>query len=179
MLIGTLVLAIGCSSTGDSGAQRRDASTTSTTHAKAATAAPTTPPISTVTGGTASAPSNPDATGSILMVKLYVADLGKAQAFYHDVFGATLAVEMGAHVHIVTFPNGGPVLLLLYSLYYDTDKKGSFIMKVPTLATTKPLALAHGAREQGTFAGAPGGQAAKSVDLLDPWGNQVEILQLG
>ena len=61
----------------------------------------------------------------------------------------------------------------------DGDKHGAFIFRVPDLQATKALALENGAEEQGTFAGAPAGQEAMSIDLLDPWGNQIEILQLG
>ena len=40
-------------------------------------------------------------------------------------------------------------------------------------------AAALATKEQRKFAGNPGGQAAQSIDFLDPWGNQVEILQIG
>ena len=88
---------------------------------------------------------------------------------------------MGAGVDIVSFPNGGPGALLIKAGPQDKDKKmhGAFIMQVPDLASAKAAALANGAKEQGTFKGQPGGIAAKSVDILDPWGNQIEILQLG
>ena len=112
------------------------------------------------------------------MIKLYVGDLAKAQHFYSEVFGATPSLELGNTAHIMTFPKGGPGLVLLRAAPSDATKQGSFIIKEPNLRTAKALALANGATEQGTFAGNPGGQSATSVDLLDPWGNQVEVLQL-
>ena len=98
-------------------------------------------------------------------------------SFYGTVFGATPAATMGA-IQIVTFPDGGPGLVLLPSDSESPDH-GAFIIQVPDLGAAKTLALANGATEQGTFEGKPGGQDAQSVDLLDPWGNQIEILQLG
>jgi len=129
------------------------------------------------TAGTA----DPNATGTILMIKLPVGDVEAAEKFYATLFGATPAAAMGGGIKIVTFPGGGPGLVLLGrdSNLPDSDGHGAFIIKVPNLEATKTLALANGATEQGTFAGTPNGQAAKSIDLLDPWGNQIEILQLG
>ena len=113
------------------------------------------------------------------MLKLYVGDMSAGDAFYSTVLGAKLVAEMGTGVHIMTFPGGGPGVLLIQAGPDDAMKQGSFIFKVADLQATKALALANGATEQGTFAGTPGEQAAKSVDVLDPWGNQIEILQLG
>ena len=113
------------------------------------------------------------------MVKIYVGDLDKAEQFYGAVFGAKRVLEMGAFAHIVTFPKGGPGLVLLKAGANNANQKGAFIIQVPNLAVAETAALANGATKQGTFAGAPGGQAAKSIDLLDPWGNQIEILQVG
>lgn len=144
------------------------------------TAPPTTLPISTVpTTQAAPDAGAPAPTGKILMLKMYVDDLATAEQFYGSVFGATLALKVGENAHIVTFPGGGPGLVLLQRQKGDKKKASGFIVQVPSLDATKALALANGATEQGTFAGNPGSQAAKSVDVLDPWGNQVEILQLG
>ena len=112
------------------------------------------------------------------MIKLYVADPAAAKEFYGGVFGAKEALTIGKTANILTFPNGGPGLVLLKSEPGDR-RVGGFIIRVPKLSSTLAWALAHGAKRQGTFAGKPGGQAARSVDLLDPWGNQVEILQIG
>ena len=113
------------------------------------------------------------------MVKLYVDDLEAGEKFYGAVFGAKLALKVGENAHIVTFPDGGPGLVLLKKGANDKKKVGAFIIQVPDLSAAQALAIANGAKEQGKFAGNPGSQAAKSQDFLDPWGNQVEILQLG
>jgi len=144
------------------------------------TVAPTTLPIATVPS-TTPAGSNDAAppTGKILMVKLYVGDLDAGERFYGALFGAKLALKVGENAHIVTFPDGGPGLVLLKKGANDRKKQGSFIIQVPDLSAAQTRAIANGAKQQGTFAGNPGSQAAKSIDFLDPWGNQVEILQLG
>ena len=151
-------------------------------HAQAATettAPPTTLPINAAPSTEPSSAPNPAARGTILMIKLPVGNLGAAEKFYGAVFGAKLAITVGKNAHIVTFPDGGPGLVLLKRNPKDKGRTGAFIIKVPDLNASETLALANGAKKQATFAGAPSGQAARSVDLLDPWGNQVEILQIG
>jgi predicted enzyme related to lactoylglutathione lyase len=113
------------------------------------------------------------------MVKLYVGDLAAAEKFYGAVFGAKPALAVGERAHIVTLPKGGPGLVLLKEGRDDKQKYGAFIIQVPDLRVAQARAVANGAKVQGKFAGAPANQIAKSVDLLDPWGNQVEILQIG
>jgi hypothetical protein len=112
------------------------------------------------------------------MIKLYVGNTGAAERFYGAVFGAMPVIKIGT-IPIVTFPKGGPGLVLLKRGPHDKDRVGGFIIQVPNLIQAKTLAVAHGATVQGKFAGTPSGQAAQSIDLLDPWGNNVEILQLG
>ena len=143
------------------------------------TVAPTTIPIETVPSTAASGPADPNATGKILLVKLYVGNMDAGEKFYGNVFGAKVAIKLGANAHVVTFPDGGPGMVLLKKGPKDKNKVGAFIMQVPNLSASEALAVANGAKKQATFAGAPGGQAAKSIDMLDPWGNQVEILQIG
>ena len=59
------------------------------------------------------------------------------------------------------------------------SETSSFIMQVRNLARTQDLALANGATAEEAFEGSPGGQDARSVRLYDPWGNGIEILELG
>jgi predicted enzyme related to lactoylglutathione lyase len=113
------------------------------------------------------------------MIKLYVGDPTRGEHFYGTVFGATPALAMGKFAEIVTFPQGGPGLVLLKKTGKDKNQVGGFIIQVPNLQATEALAVAHGAKVQGKFAGTPSHEAATSIDLLDPWGNNVEILQLG
>ena len=62
----------------------------------------------------------------------------------------------------------------------EKGRTGAFIVKVPDLNASEALALANKhEKKQATFAGTPSSQAARSIDFLDPWGNQVEILQIG
>ena len=178
LVVVSLLLAAGCgSSSKDSDASASAASATTSKTAESATT------LDVVVESTTTAPKSTDTsgpTGKVLMLKLFVGtDLAAAEKFYGTVFGAKRAMAMGDSVHIVTLPEGGPGLVLIKAGTKDKDKYGAFIMQVPDLAETKALALANGATAQGTFAGKPGGSAAKSVDLLDPWGNQIEILELG
>jgi predicted enzyme related to lactoylglutathione lyase len=142
-------------------------------------ATPTTLPIETVPTTAAQGSTKPTATGKILMVKLYVGNLKDAEKFYGTVFGAQLAVKIGKGAHVVSFPDGGPLLALIAAGRHDKNKKGSFVVQVPDLAAAKKLAVANGAKAERSFAGNPAGQAAKSIDFVDPWGNGLEILQIG
>ena len=177
---------VGCSAAdqrADSAGATDSTSAATAPPASSGSAVPNTTPaatslsLDTIPSGTTTGTADPATTGTIIMIKLTVGDLPQAEQFYGTVFGAKPIAQLGDTVHIVTFPNGGPGLVLIKST--DTNKQGAFIIKVTNLDTAKSLALANGATEQGTFAGTPSNQAAHSVDLLDPWNNQIEILQLG
>ena len=173
-----LALAVGCDSTSGHGVATTPSAGASPRSTVGA-GAPTSLPITSLSASNASDSSAPaGVTGTILMIKLQVSDLSAAERFYGMVFGAKPALAIGNGAHIVTFPNGGPGLVLLTA---KPNKKmtGAFIIRVPNLREAQARAVANGAKLQGTFSGNPGGQAARSVDLLDPWGNQVEILQIG
>lgn len=144
-----------------------------------ARATPTTIPIDIVSTTTGQGSTAPAGSGKILMVKLYVGDLKAAEKFYGTVFGTQLAVKIGKNAHVVSFPDGGPLLALIKAGRHDKNKKGSFVVQVPDLAAAKKLAVANGAKAERSFAGSPAGQTAKSIDFVDPWGNGVEILQIG
>jgi predicted enzyme related to lactoylglutathione lyase len=175
-----LVLAVWCGSTARLSAEASTPSTSQRASPTTTTVAPITLPIESVPSTTTSGSDNPGApTGKVLMVKLYVGSLDAGEKFYGAVFGATLALKLGDTAHVVTFPGGGPGLVLLKTGPQDKRKHGSFIIQVPNLSSAQALAVANGAKEQRKFAGNPGGQAAQSIDFLDPWGNQVEILQIG
>ncbi len=144
----------------------------------ATTATPTTLPIGTAPSTQPGGTPDPAATGTILMIKLPVGSVPRAEKFYGAVFGAKPGISVGS-ARIVTFPDGGPGLVLLKRNTKDKGRTGAFIIKVPDLDASVRLAVANGAKKQAAFAGTPNSQAARSVDLLDPWGNQVEILQIG
>jgi predicted enzyme related to lactoylglutathione lyase len=182
------VLAIGCSSSGDD-AESADAPTTSTEANATTTTAATSESeamssddivemtIPDVTTPAATAPSG-GLTGSLLMLKVYVGDLDEAEAFYGAVFGATSAMDLGDVSRVLTFPDGPGIIINLEGADH-VDDNTNFIMQVPDLEAAVAAAEDHGATYQQGFHATPGGQEARSVDLLDPWGNQIEILQLG
>ena len=113
------------------------------------------------------------------MLKLHVDDIDDGEAFYTTVFGATRAIELGDGVRVMTMTDG-PGFILIEDDPDETDAwNAQFLIQVPDLDEAEALAVDNGATHQQSFEGAPGGQEAASVDLLDPWGNQIEILQLG
>ena len=131
-----LLLAAGCS------AAKTSAPTTGTRAKTVATTnvAPTTLPIVTVPSTPTSGPPSAAApSGKILMVKLYVGNLARGEKFYGAVFGAKLAVKIGAFAHVLTFANGGPGLILIRGGPGDKNKKGSFLIEVPSLKAAKSL----------------------------------------
>ncbi len=140
----------------------------------------TSDPIMEVTDATMPDPALADAAppdGSILMVKLPVGDDEAAQEFYGTVFGVTLAMEMGDNVRIVMFPGGGPGLVLIPE-DPENERNGSFIVQVTNMESTLARAVANGATLEQSFQGEQGG-GAQSTNIIDPWGNQIEVLQLG
>ena len=140
----------------------------------------TSDPIMDVTDATMPDPALADAAppdGSILMVKLPVGDDEAAQEFYSTVFGVTLAMEMGDRVRIVSFPGGGPGLVLIPEDPAN-ERNGSFIVQVTNMESTLARAVANGATLEQSFQGEQGG-GAQSTNIIDPWGNQIEVLQLG
>ena len=117
-------------------------------------------------------------SGTVIMLKLHVGDVDDATTFYETVFGATTAYELGEGIRVLTMADG-PGFILIEDGPGEADEwNGSFLIQVPDLAAAVALAEENGATSQQEFEGAPGGEQARSVDLLDPWGNQVEILQL-
>ena len=145
----------------------------------AASSAPTTLPVHSATTTSEPRSSGTNApTGTILMIKLSVGNVAAGERFYGAVFGAKQALKVGP-VPILTFPKGGPGLVLLKRGPHGQVHVSGFIIQVPNLSQAEALAVAHGAKVQGHFAGKPENQAAQSIDLLDPWGNNVEILQIG
>lgn len=163
------VFAAGCSSGSDSAGS-------GTPGASGSASAPVTLRVDGVPSAAGSR-SPAAGTGTILMVKIYVDSIDAGEKFYGTVFGAAVSMSMGEGVHILTMPAGGPGLVLLKKGPADQDKHAAMIVQVPDLQAAQTLALANGAQRQQEFSGNPNGAAARSVDLLDPWGNQVEILQ--
>ncbi len=127
-----------------------------------------------------STPADPNgASGEIIMLKLHVDDIDVGEAFYTTVFGATRAIELGDGIRVMTMTDG-PGFILIEDDPDEADAwNAQFLIQVPELDEAEALAVDNGATHQQSFEGAPGGQEAASVDLLDPWGNQIEILQLG
>jgi predicted enzyme related to lactoylglutathione lyase len=176
----TLSVAFGCSS--DDGGKSEAQDTTSTSASDTTTSTEETPTsltVSSVEPDANAGPTDPNATGTFMMMKLSVGDLDEAEAFYGNVFGATVGMKIGDGAHLIGFPDGGPGLILIENDEADDGNDGAFIIQVPDLEASQALAVANGATVEKAFEGQPGDQPARSVDLRDPWNNQVEILQLG
>lgn len=179
LIVPLLFAAVGCSSDDSKKEADPAASSTST---PGSTPGSTEKPVELAVSAAPSG-ANPTTTGAgtgqILMVKVFVDDMAAGEKFYGTVFGATLSMSMGENVHMLTLPAGGPGLVLIKRGPEDADKYTAFIVKVPDMKASEALALANGGKHQQSFTGAPGGQGAQSIDLLDPFGNQVEVLQMG
>jgi predicted enzyme related to lactoylglutathione lyase len=176
-----LLVAVGCSSSSDTGDEASASSTTATEAVTSTSVVQMSIPEVTTPATTAGDPGAASTTGSgqVIMLKLHVGDIDDGEAFYHSVFGATVAYELGEGIRVLTMAEG-PGFILIEDGPDDEDTwNSSFLIQVPDLATAEAAAVDNGATHQQAFEGSPGGQEARSVDLLDPWGNQIEILQLG
>jgi predicted enzyme related to lactoylglutathione lyase len=167
-----LLIAIGCSN--DGGGDEAATSTEAPASDEASSA--TTMVIPEANPSAVTVP--PGRAGTIIMLKLHVGDVDEAEDFYSTVFGATSAYDLGDGIRVMTFPDGPGVILLGGDAGEDTETS-SFIMQVRNLARTQERAVANGATAEEAFEGSPGGQEAHSVRLYDPWGNGIEILELG
>jgi predicted enzyme related to lactoylglutathione lyase len=154
--------------------------------------------------GQPAAPSiGPVASPHIIMLRIYVSDIDRAEKFYHEVFGAISmgsnvmagarnngvpldksADKTGAHtmggIRIMTFPGGGlPGLILIQSPEVAT-MHGSFVIQVPDMKATIDLAAANGGTPDHThFEGQQAGMMAQSTHFTDPDGNLIEVMQMG
>ena len=119
-----LVLAVWSGSTAGLSAEASTPSTSYRARATTTTVAPTTLPIDSVPSTTTSGSDNPGApTGKILMVKLYVGSLDAGEKFYGAVFGASVAIKLGDTAHVVTFPGGGPGLVLVSKRHRQSGRE--------------------------------------------------------
>jgi predicted enzyme related to lactoylglutathione lyase len=125
-------------------------------------------------------PPTPVATPRILMLRLYVSDLVRAENFYHEVLGATVVQKMGDKVGIMTFPGGVSPGLILIQGPKDELKSGSFVIQVPDLEATLASAVANGGKVMTTrYSQDIQNLPAQSRHCFDPDGNDIEVLQIG
>lgn len=135
----------------------------------AASAAPATP-----------APVAPVTSARVMMLRVFVADIARAEKFYHEVFGMIAAQKMGDNVRIMIFPSGALPGIILIQSPQETTMNGSWVMQVPDVKATLDRAVANGGVAMNTrFAQQVEGQAAQSTHFTDPDGNVIELLQIG
>lgn len=126
------------------------------------------------------APPTPVATPRVIMLRLYVNDLARAEKFYHEVLGATIVQKMGAKVGIMNFAGGVLPGLILIETAKNELKSGSFVMQVPNLEATLAAATANGGKVMTTrFSQNIQSMPAQSRHVFDPDGNDIEVLQIG
>jgi predicted enzyme related to lactoylglutathione lyase len=126
------------------------------------------------------APVGPVAAARVMMLRLYVSDLARAQNFYHEVLGASLVQKMGDKVGIMNFPGGALPGLILIQSPKDGLKSGSFVVQVPDLEATLASAAANGGTVMTTrFSQDVQKMPAQSRHVFDPDGNDIEVLQIG
>lgn len=116
----------------------------------------------------------------VMMLRLYVADLNRAQAFYQKVFGANLMQRNSDRVWMMMFPGQAlPGLVLIKERPEEEQMNGSFIIQVQNISTTLERALANGGSPQGRdYAQRLGAGAGQSTHFFDPDGNLIEALQI-
>lgn len=116
----------------------------------------------------------------IMMLRLYVADLNRAQAFYHEVFGANIFQRNSDRVWMMMFPGQTlPGLVLIKERPEETHMNGSFIIQVEDMRSTFEKALANGGSPEGRdYAQQLGAAAGQSTHFFDPDGNLIEVLQI-
>lgn len=139
--------------------------------------------MSIALGGGASAQQAqvaPVATPRVIMLRMFVSDLTRGEKFYHEVLGTTVVRRMGENVSILTFPGGALPGIIMIKSPQVSQMKSSFVIQVPDMEA----ALAHGAANGGSaqttrFAEAVQGMPAQSRHLLDPDGNDIEVMQIG
>lgn len=122
----------------------------------------------------------PVASPRVVMLRLYVNDIARAETFYHQVFGANVVQKMGDKVRIMMFPGGAmPGVILIQSPEVAT-MHGSFVIQVPDMKALLAKAAANGGTLKNThFEQQMAGMPAQSSHFSDPDGNLIEVLQIG
>lgn len=127
-----------------------------------------------------SAPVHPVATPRIMMIRMFVSDLARGEKFYHEVLGTTVVRRMGENVAILMFPGAALPGIIMIKSPQASEMKSSFVIQVPDMEATLSRGAANGGSAQSKrFAEAVQGMPAASHHLLDPDGNDIEVLQIG
>lgn len=125
-------------------------------------------------------PATPVGSPRVMMLRLYVSDIARAEKFYHQVFGTIVVRNMGDNVRIMMFPGGATPGIILIQSQEVATMHGSFVIQVPDLEATLDLAVANGGTLKNThFEQQISGMPAQSSHFTDPDGNLIEVLQLG
>ncbi|MBW8784396.1 MAG: VOC family protein [Novosphingobium sp.] len=125
-------------------------------------------------------PVGPSAKPRVMMLRLFVSDLARGEAFYHEVFGTAVVQKMGDNVGILMFPGSTPPGIIMIRSTAPTVMKGSFVLQVPDLEAVLTRAAANGGKvETRRFGQDIQGMAARSRHMSDPDGNDIEVLQIG
>lgn len=135
-----------------------------------------------VSGGAFAQPASiaPVATPRVIMLRLYVSDLERGKKFYHDVFGATEVQKMGPNVSIMNFPGGALPGIIMIKSPDEARMNGSFVIQVPDMEAALARAAANGGKpETRRFSQNVENMPAQSRHLIDPDGNDIEVLQIG
>lgn len=122
----------------------------------------------------------PLAAPRVIMMRMFVTDLARGENFYHEVLGTTVVRRMGENVSILTFPGGALPGIILIKSPEVAQMKSSFVIQVPDMEATLARGAANGGSAQSKrFAEAVQGMPAASHHLLDPDGNDIEVMQIG
>lgn len=124
--------------------------------------------------------AGPVPASRVIMIRMFVSDLARGEKFYHEVLGTTVVQKMGENVSILNFPKGTLPGIIMIKSPQVTQMKSSFVIQVPDLEGVLARGAANGGSVQTMrFAQQVEGMPAKSRHLLDPDGNDIEVLQIG
>lgn len=129
----------------------------------------------------AAAPAAPAAATPprIIMLRFFVADIARGEAFYVKVFGMRTVQKMGEGVRIMIFPGSPSPGIILIQSAEEKAMNGSFIVQVDDLKTTLKKAAANGGTLKNTkFEQQMGAEIGRSSHFYDPDGNEIEVLQM-
>ncbi|WP_310532422.1 VOC family protein [Novosphingobium sp.] len=115
----------------------------------------------------------------IIMLRFFVADIARGEAFYAKVFGMRTVQKLGEGVRIMVFPGSQSPGIILIQSPEERTMNGSFIIQVDDLNDTLARVAANGGKLKNTkFEQKMGSEIGRSSHFYDPDGNEIEVLQM-
>ena len=129
-------------------------------------------------GPAKAASTKAEVTPSLLMVRIYVADMARSERFYEQALNMRLVAKLSDHEHVLMFPGApGPGVIILQGDPLVPQANGSFVIRVPDVDAAVARAAAQGARILRAPAAGPEAGTRDAV-LNDYDGTVVEIASI-